>query len=379
MKKLFLVLGIQILGVLVSCTSSSQTKNDGEVKTSAYSIVGYVAGQKDLDIAQIQAKKLTHINYAFANVVDGLVTEGEGRYENDSTKLNQLRRLKNINPQLKILISIGGWTWSGGFSDAVLDDVGRKKFTASAIDYLIRHDLDGLDFDWEYPGLPGNDNTYRPEDKENFVLMLKSVRLALDSLGDLRDKYYLSTIASGGFQDYLDVNDLAEGQKYLDFINIMAYDFIGEWSDTTGHHTNLYTNQPGGRSAENAVLQHVEAGIPIGKLVLGMGFYGRSWENVNAENSGLYQKGEGWKGIPFEEINILLKHSEYISKWDDVAKAPYLWNPEKRIFITYEDQRSILEKAKFIKEKGLGGAMFWEYSEDTDEGDLLNAIYSGLY
>ena len=127
------------------------------------------------------------------------------------------------NPNLKILVSIGGWTHSKGFSEAVSSPQGIQKLTQSGIEYLIKHRLDGLDFDWEYPGLPGDNNPYRPEDKENFVLMLKSVREALDSLGSINDTHYLSTIASAGFKEYLDVNDLGQAQKYLDFINIMTF------------------------------------------------------------------------------------------------------------------------------------------------------------
>jgi len=200
----------------------------------------------------------------------------------------------------------------------------------------------------------------------------------LDSLGALKDTYYLSTIASAGFKEYLDVNDMAEAQKYLDFINIMTYDFIVQGDKPTGHHTNLYAEGREKRSAENAVLDHVDAGIPIEKLVMGMAFYGRSWQEVNPENNGLYQMAKGWKGFPYREIEELIASGNYIRHWDDSSKAPYLWNPSDKIFVTYEDPESISNKVEFIKKHKMGGAMFWEYNEDSEERTLLNAIFNAF-
>ncbi len=380
-KSMNKILCIALMGLAVfsvSCQPQKDLEKSDQSDSPPYKIIGYIAGWKGVDLEKIHAEKLTHINYAFANVVDGVVIEGEGREEQDKENLSKLKSLKSINPDLKILISIGGWTWSGGFSDAVLTEESRKIFTDSAVDYLLRHDLDGLDFDWEYPGLPGDNNTYRSEDKENFVFMLKSVREALDSLGTLHNTYYLSTIASAGFKEYLDVNDMAEAQKYLDFINIMTYDFVVQGNKPTGHHTNLYAEDRAKRSAENAVLEHVDAGIPIEKLVMGMAFYGRSWQEVNPDDNGLYQMGKAGKGFPFSAIEELIASGEYLRYWDDASKSPYLWNANENIFVTYEDPESIDNKIQFIKKHKMGGAMFWEYNEDSDERTLLNSIYNGF-
>lgn len=338
-----------------------------------------MAGWKGVDTSLIQAEKLTHINYAFANVVDGLVTEGEGRFDQDKENIEKLHSLKIKNPNLKILISIGGWTWSKGFSDAVLSPESRQVFTNSAIEYLIRHDLDGLDFDWEYPGMQGDGNVYREVDRENFVFMLQSVREALDSLEDISGKYYLSTIASAGFKSYLDVNDLRSAQQYLDFINIMTYDFVGPGTDTTAHHSNLFNPKENGRSAAQAVFDHVEAGVPIEKLVLGIAFYGKSWKNVHPENNGLYQVGEWNRTFPFKEIQTFESQAGFQRFWDDESKAPFLWNSAQKIFLSYEDPESIAAKVDFILQNNLGGAMFWEYNEDSDDKSLLNAIYQNMH
>jgi chitinase len=362
-----------LIVIFFSCESRKKEVALSEVKE--YKVIGYIAGWKGVDTEKIEADKLTHINYAFANVIDGIVIEGEGRAAQDKDNLTKLRSLKSINPDLKILISIGGWTWSKGFSDAVLTEESRKRFTDSAIDFLIRHQLDGLDFDWEYPGYPGDDNVYREEDRENFVLMLKSVREALDSLGQMNNTYYLSTIATGGFKEYVDVNDLGEAQKYLDFINIMTYDFTGVFKPMTGHHTNLSTTEIGGRSAENAVLDHVAAGVPIEKLVMGVAFYGKGWKSVNPQNLGLFQPAVGWRNFPYKEIEVFMEDANYLKNWDSLSNASFLWNERDSIFITYESPESIQKKMQYIKEKGMGGVMFWEYHEDSGSRVLLNAIH----
>ena len=356
-----------ILFTLILLTACSGPKNNSELPelNKSFHIIGYVAGWKTINSKRIPAEKLTHINYAFANVAEGVVTNIEGRSRQDSLNFVQLQSLKAINPELKILVSIGGWTHSKGFSDAVLTKESRKKLTDSGINFLLKYKLDGLDFDWEYPGYPGDNNPYRLEDKENFVAMLKSFREALDSLGNVDGKHYLSTIASGGFRGYLEVNDLAEAQKYLDFINIMAYDFYTAGDVTTGHHANLYPNGPKGSSVQTTVEEHIEFGVPVEKIVLGVPFYGRMWKGVNSKNNGLFQSGNYAMGLPFHQI------------WDTKANAPYLFSIQDSTWITYEDSESLSLKMKFVKEKGLAGAMFWELSEDNT-GTLLEALFDTL-
>ncbi|EKB48543.1 glycoside hydrolase family 18 protein [Cecembia lonarensis] len=370
MRNLFLLIFLFANG----CSTNTELSNN----EPPFKVIGYVAGWKNLDISAIDPFSFTHINYAFANLIDGRVTEGDGRFEQDSLNLAALNSLKTVNPDLKILISIGGWTWSKGFSNAVSSPEGIKRLTDSALEYLLRHQLDGLDFDWEYPGLPGNDNPYREEDRENFVLMLESVRSALDSLGEIHGKYYLNTIASGGFKAYVDANNLGEAQKHLDYINIMTYDFTGVWASETGHHANLFASNDSMRSAYDAVLLHLEAGVPAKKLVLGAAFYGKAWKSVYPINSGLYQSAQGWRNFSFKDIQLFLDNPDYEQYWDSVSKAPYLWNEKDSIFLTYENSSSIKAKADFIKEKGLAGMMFWEYHEDSDELILLEAINKHL-
>ncbi|SEG04078.1 glycoside hydrolase family 18 protein [Algoriphagus boritolerans] len=365
---------IASLLVFFSCSEKTQVE---ETDPTSYHIIGYVAGWKTINPKNIPAEKLTHINYAFANVADGVVTHMEGKSEKDSVNFLKLQELKKRNPDLKILVSIGGWTHSKGFSDAVLTAERRKKLTDSGIAFLQKYKLDGLDFDWEYPALQGDNNVVRPEDKENFVAMLKSFREALDSLSSVDDKHYLSTIASGGFRKYLELNDLKEAQKYLDFVNIMAYDFYTAGDSVTGHHANLYPSGAKGRSAQTTVEEHIEFGVPASKLVLGVPFYGRMWKSVNPQDNGLFQSGKFEMGIPYQQVFALSKNSAYSRFWDVKAGAPYLFSLKDSTYITYEDAESIGLKMKFVKENGLAGAMFWEMSEDNT-GALLDALHEAL-
>lgn len=370
MRYLFIVWLIS----LFSCSEKSKVEKSEQ---KSYYIIGYVAGWKTIDPEILPAEKLTHINYAFANVENGIVVNIEGKSEIDSLNFLILNGLKNRNPDLKILVSIGGWTHSKGFSDAVLTEESRKRLTDSGIDFLLKYNLDGLDFDWEYPGYPGDNNPFRPEDKENFIAMLKSFREALDSIESVKGKHYLSTIASGGFRGYLEVNDMAEAQKYLDFINIMAYDFYTGGSKTTGHHANLYPKDEIGLSAQTAVEEYIEFGVPTEKIVLGVPFYGRMWKGVDSKNNGLFQPGKYAMGLPYQQIFALSKSSTYSKFWDVKAGVPYLFSIQDSTWITFEDPESLVLKMKFVKEKGLAGAMFWEMSEDNT-GSLLQTIHDEL-
>jgi chitinase len=357
--------------------SCGQKDENVQVGKKSFHIIGYVASWHPINPKRIPVEKLTHINYAFANVADGIVTNMEGNASRDSVNLLILQQLKSRNQNLKIMVSIGGWTHSKGFSDAVLTEESRKKLTASGIDFLLKYQLDGLDFDWEYPALQGDNNVVRPEDKENFVAMLKSFREALDSLGSVEGKHYLSTIASGGFRSYLEVNDLAEAQKYLDFINIMAYDYYTGGDQTTGHHANLFPNGKKGLSAQKTVEEHIEFGVPAEKIVLGVPFYGRMWKVVSPEDNGLFQAGKYERGLPYQQILALSKNSAFSRFWDYKAGAPYLFSLKDSTWITYEDPESLALKMKFVKEKGLAGAMFWEMSEDNI-GVLLHTLHEEL-
>ena len=343
-------------------------------------VLGYVGGFRGLvDTDRIAAEKLTHINYAFVDIkknrawLHNLAT--------DSTNFRNLNQLKLRNPDLKILISIGGWAWSENFSDAVLSDTSRTAFAASAVDIVRQYQLDGIDIDWEYPGMKGEDNVFRPEDKENFTLMFKALREQLNGLKQQTGKDYLVTTAMPGFNEIFTHTDMAGAQHYLDYINVMSYDFFTV-GPQAGHHTNLYpsgkvTNE---QSGERAVSLYKQAGIPAEKLVLGIAFYGRAWQLQN--DNPTFQprtitKVERGGGYTFIK-DSLLTNPAYKRYWDRKAKAPYLYNASLKQFVSYDDEESVRAKCRYVKKHGLAGVMFWEYFSDP-KAYLLSEIHRELH
>ncbi|WP_019990440.1 glycoside hydrolase family 18 protein [Rudanella lutea] len=338
-------------------------------------VLAYVGGFRGLvDTERIEAEKLTHINYAFVDIkanrawLHNLAT--------DSTNFRKLNALKRRNPDLKILISIGGWAWSENFSDAVLSDTSRAAFAASAVDIVRQYDLDGIDIDWEYPGMKGEDNVFRPEDNQNFTLMFKALREGLNTLGTQTRKPYLVTTALPGFEGIFTHTNMAEVHPYLDFINVMSYDFY-TGGPTAGHHTNLY---PSGKvanesSGDRAVQRYRQAGVPAEKLVLGIAFYGRAWQLQSADPEAhprtirKVERGGGYTYIK----DSLLTNPAYQRHWDRRAKAPYLFRAENQIFFSYDDEQSVRAKCRYVKRNGLAGVMFWEYFSDP-KGYLLHEI-----
>lgn len=381
-----LFLSVLALCVLIGC-ASPQKEGSGTTQEKSspdtYQIIGYVAGWKDWTLEDIDAEKMTIINYAFAKIGENGVIAAIS--EGDSLNMLHLNALKSKNKALKIVISVGGWG-AEYFSNAALTAESRAKFSKSAVDFMKRHQLDGIDLDWEYPGQPGAGNIYRAEDKENFTLMLKDLRELLDKQSDEDERTegnrYLLTIATGGDKEYLKHTNMGEAQQYLDFVNIMTYDLYHGNDTVTGHHTNLYPskviNSPR-NSVSEAVDGHIAAGVPADKIILGLAFYGRGWQDVEDKEQGLYQNAGEHFSLSHDAIAAdYVNKNGFVRHWDEDAKAAWLWNPDSKTFITYADEESFSYKIDYVKSKGLRGVMFWEYSHDIVEGVLLNKLYTEL-
>ena len=341
-------------------------------------IIGYVGGFRGLaDIENVAANKLTHINYAFVNVVNNrAVLTNE---QTDTVNFRKLKALKVQNPDLKILISLGGWTWSGNFSDAVRSDTARRAFAASAVDIIRKHSLDGVDIDWEYPGRPGYEgNVYRPEDKENFTTMFAELRKELDALERETGEEKLLTTAVGAFSSFLESTEMGRAERYLDFVNLMTYDYSGR---TAGHHTNLFASDKANstNSADKAVQEFVAAGVPVEKLVMGIAFYGRKYKLPDDAAQGLGDSVVSrLSGGGFTLLKDSVENQQGYKKYRDTrAKAPYIYNKETQEFITYDDEWSVRNKCNYVKKHGMAGVMFWEYSSDPKEY-LLDEINAAL-
>lgn len=342
-------------------------------------VIGYVGGYKGLvTTEQIDAGKLTHINYAFVDVKNNqafLTNE-----KTDTVNFRKLNMLKKINPDLKILISIGGWAWSENFSDAVLTDASRKSFAVSAVNIIRKHKLDGVDIDWEYPGMPGEEgNIYRPQDKQNFTRMFEALRQELDLLEKQEGNKKLLTTAVAGFAQFLDHTEMDKASRYLDYVNLMTYDLFS--GDTAVHHAGLYASAlyQSSKYADHAVKAFMAAGVPASKLVLGIPFYGRSFKLQAAVKQGIGEKmisQDYLDGYTLIKDSLVNKNG-FTSYRDDAAKVPYLVNAATKQVISYEDEISVREKCKYVMDQQLAGVMFWEYTSDP-KGYLLHEIYQTL-
>lgn len=322
----------------------------------------------------IKPEQLTHINYAFINIKNGKVFLDNEK--TDTVNFSKLNQLKLVNPRLKILVSIGGWSWSENFSDAVLSDSARMVFAGSAVDLIRKYRLDGIDIDWEYPGLQGEQgNIFRPQDRQNYTLMFRTLKEELLKLEKQTGETKLLTTAVGGFNAFLEHTEMDKVQHYLDYINIMTYDF---YSDAAAeHHTNLLSSKKyeGHNSADKAVKAYIRAGVPADKLVMGIAFYGRTVKTATGKSKGLGAKlisqkyGKGYSFIK----DSLVNKNHYKEYRDRPARAAYIFNKQTHEFMTYDNEWSVKNKCRYVLKNGMAGVMFWEYDADQ-KGYLLNEI-----
>lgn len=398
--------GEQILKVVVYDTSNQivqasktvMVKNSVAPVQSEYKKVGYYTGwstYSNFQVSNIDASKLSHLNYAFANIsADGKIALGDswvdvekpfpGDRADQPYKGNfyQLTKLKEQYPHLKTLISVGGWTWSERFSDVALTEQSRTIFADSLLEFILKYGFDGVDLDWEYPVGGGEaDNINRPEDKQNYTLLLQKIRETFDAQSTKDGKKYLLTIASGAGKWHVDNMELNLIQQYVDYIQLMTYDIHGSWEPLTGLNAPLYRDPDSGFnfewSVQDAVQTYINNGVPANKIVMGVPFYGRVYNQVNNVNSGLYQSftgGGSAKSYAELEANYINKNG-FIRYWEPNSKVPWLFNGSQ--FISYDDVESMGYKTSFIKLMGLGGAMMWELSQDPNKV-LLSKIYNDL-
>lgn len=352
-------------------------------KTHHPAVIGYIfAGRGGpLDGSTIAAKKMTRINYAFFGLQDGLAA---ARTANDAANLATLVGLKKLNPRLEVVVSVGGGgDGSAGFSDMAITPEGRSRFIDSAVNVIERYNLDGIDIDWEYPGYTHASTTVRPEDKQTYTLLLKELRERLDTEGARLGRHLITSSATGATTIWLEHTDMGEASKYLDSVNMMCYDWYNPVEKNTGHDSPLYTSpaDPKAISIDNAVKMYLAAGVPAGKIVIGIPFYGRKWLGVDSTNNGLFQPipptAVPQDEIAYSDIAPLVNAQGFIRYWDPVSQTPYLYNRETKTFVTYNDAQAELARARYVRAHHLGGIMFWQYSHDPDNA-LLDAIDRGF-
>ncbi len=346
------------------------------------------------------------MDYAAKDSVDGVGDTWESKLKGN---FNQLKKLKAKNPNLKLFISLGGWTWSRFFSTAAATDANRKALVASCIDVYLKGNLkksggdpaggvgaaagvfDGIDIDWEYPGVQGIGNNVvdTVNDKHNLTLLMAEFRKQIDAYSATQNgkKFYL-TAAIGAGADKIDQTEPAEYSKSMDWVNVMTYDFHGSWDATTNFHSHLYADPAdpqagtlaGSYNTNDAINKLISKGFPANKLVLGVPFYGRGFGGVNTSvNNGLYQaktKSPGLVGVQTEA-----GYSDYKAMVNLVG--PRFYHPvTKQLYMytasgdwwSYDDVTTIRTKNEYIKAKGLRGNFSWALDGDDNNATLTKAM-----
>lgn len=365
-------------------------------------VVGYLAswavGTGGAAIARLPAKQLSHIFYAFANIAsDGSVTLGNRCIDVGACgrgaplparprgNFGELLRLKARNTHLKLAISIGGWGWSGRFSDAALTDAARRKFAASAIDLFIRRWpglFDGIDIDWEFPvqgGLKGN--VERPADRENFTLLLAELRRGLDAQGKKDGRHYELTIAASARPSEIANIELERIVPLLDFIGVMTYDY--HTGGSIAHfNAPLFAaaNDPTpDLNVDASMRAFLRGGVPASKLLIGIPFFARAYGGVPNVNAGLLQPSKGppadwresdggWRRLS----RTRLTDPRYTRHWEPMARVPWLYDAKAGTWITYDDPEAVRAKMNYVREHKLGGVIIWELL--ADDGRLMQAV-----
>lgn len=337
-----------------------------QAQTRKPTVIAYFMGGPE-QADSIAAEKLTHIIFSFCHLESNELTVDSKR---DSITISKLVALKKKNASLKVILSLGGWSGCATCSDVFATETGRKEFAASVLKLNQSFKSDGIDLDWEYPaieGYPGH--AFVAADKQNFTALIQELRKTLG-------KKYEISFAAGGFQKFLDESiEWKVVMPLVDRVNLMTYDLINGYSVITGHHTALYSTPAQYESTDNAVRYLIKLGVPSTKLVIGAAFYARTWENVGPTANGLNQSGKFRKGVDYRDFAAELNEAQgYVRYWDDVAKAPYMYNAAQKIFSTYDDERSMQLKSQYVLDHKLDGIMFWELTLDKPDNGLLDVI-----
>ena len=331
-----------------------------------YKVIAYCTGSAE-NIKKYPIEKLTHIIYSFLPLKHDTLTFANEQQRNN---LMQLVALKKTYPQLKVMVSIGGWGGCEPCSGLFASAEHRNTFAQTTVDLFKEYQIDGLDLDWEYPaieGFPGH--AFTSGDRNNFTELVKVLRAKMGS-------NYLLTFAAGGFDKFLENSiDWDAVLPQVDFVNLMTYDLVSGYATVTGHHTLLNDYMPGQQSTSRCVNWLLQHKARPEQLIIGAAFYARVWEQVPPINNGLYQPGKFKQGVDYKQFDTFFTDSAgYNYHWDKKAQAPYRYSPAQQLFATFDDERSIKAKAKFVQRKKLGGIMFWELNGDKKTDGLVDAI-----
>lgn len=354
--QVLLTVAMTVLGILQGIGQPSRD----------FSVIAYYTGD-DQTIGRYPIDKLTHIIFSFGHLKEGRFHIDNKR---DTITIKHLVGLKTTYPDLKILLSLGGWGGCEPCSDAFSTAAGRTLFAESFKEINDYFGTDGIDLDWEYPaieGFPGH--AFKPEDHKNFTALVAELRNVLGTTNEL-------SFAAGGFQKFLDQSiEWEKVMPLVDRVNIMSYDLVNGYSTVTGHHTPIYSIRANEESTDRAVSYLLGRGVPAEKLVIGAAFYTRVWQNVAAADNGRYQTGEHTRGYHFKRYETeLTPEKGWTYFYDEQAGAPYWYNAEAKQYATGDNIRSVKAKTRYALDKKLGGIMFWELTLDKEKEGMVDAI-----
>ncbi|MER5502365.1 glycoside hydrolase family 18 protein [Streptomyces sp. NPDC002561] len=398
-------LGAALLGVAGTASAGTvpaarqAAAADATPAAAGDKVVGYFANwgvyQRNYHVKNIEtsgsADKLTHINYAFGNVQGGKCTIGdsyadyEKAYTADQSvdgvadtwdqelrgNFNQLRKLKKKHPDLKVIWSFGGWTWSGGFGEAAKNPAAFAESCYNLVEDPRWADVfDGIDIDWEYPNACGlTCDTSGPD-------ALKGLTSALRAKFGGNNLVTAAITADASEGGKIDAADYAGAAQSLDWYNVMTYDFFGAWDakGPTAPHSPLtsYEGIPKeGFDSEAAITKLKAKGVPASKLLLGLGFYGRGWTGVTQDAPGGTATGPAAATYEagIEDYKVLKNSCPATGTVAGTAYAHCGTN-----WWSYDTPATIASKTAWAKNQGLGGSFFWELSGDTADGELIKAI-----
>lgn len=350
---------------LVFCFTASAA--NAQSHRSPFRIIGYYCGPTST-VDSFETEKLTHLIFCFCNLKQNQLHINNAT---DTATLKKMVALKKQHPQLKVMLSLGGWGGCETCSDVFNTRQGREEFAASVKEITAYFHTDGIDLDWEYPaikGFPGH--RFRPADKKNFTLLLKELR-------KINGEAFEISFAAGGFSAYIfSAVEWSSILPYVNFINIMSYDLVHGFSTKSGHHTPLYSTKQQLESTDHAVQLLLDKNVPAEKLVIGAAFYGRLFQISAGHKTALYAPCKFSHAFSAKNFtDTISAKNGFTIYWDDEAKAPYAINEKRKLLATYDDERSVALKTKYAVNNNLGGVMFWQMIDDKFHDGLLDVIY----
>lgn len=430
---------------------STKAENSSELNRK---LVGYFPewaysneAQGYFNATDLQWDSLTHIQYSFAMVDPSTnkitLSDKHAAIEEDFSEFdlshngkkieldpslpykghfNVLQTMKKIYPDVSLLISVGGWAGTRGFYTMIDTDDGINTFADSCVDFIRKYGFDGVDIDFEYPSSTsqsGNPNDFdlseprRSKLNERYNILIKTLREKIDIASKEDGKEYLLTAAVtaspwvlGGISD----NTYA---KYLDFLSIMSYDYHGGWNEYVEHLAGIYPNKEDRETATQIMptlcmdwaYRYYRGVLPSEKILMGIPYYTRGWENVQGGTNGLHGSSKTpasgkyniWgddlnnDGILepaganplWHVLNLIERDPNLKVYWDEISKVPYVWQNQEKVFLSFENEKSIDERLEYIKNKNLGGALIWvmngDYGLNPNYVEGSNKINEGKY